>query len=587
MKSAWKKLLSLLDRRERTRLRRLFVLMVGGAFFEVLSVSMIVPLAAVMLGGSHADNPALSFVRRILPGVPESSVLLGGLAALIALFLIKTTYLLLEYRLQFRFVYENRFRLQQRLLHAFLRQPYEYYLQAKTGEILRVIQVDVIRTFDLLSALLVFSTELIVSVFLIFAVFLIDPVITAVMAGVMLLLVLLITGRLKPRQKKRGKERNRLHAQMNKWLLQSVRGIREVRIGRKEDYFEKQYLSYGKDIVRIDEKQAVLNGVPKLLIESVSVCSVLVVMSVLVLGGTSPAMLVPKLAAFAMAAVKLIPCMNRIAQTINQTAFSDASLDSVLAALKSGESPVRSDAKHAPALHFEHEIRLSGITFRYPDTETNVLLNADLRISKGECVGIIGASGAGKTTAVDILAGLLAPQEGRVLLDGTDVRTDNAGWLSHLGYIPQTVFLTDDTIRANVAFGVPEEKIDERALRAALEEAQLSALIDSLPEGDRTQTGEHGIRLSGGQRQRIGIARVLYGNPDVLIFDEATSSLDPETEGALLESIFRLRGKKTMIIVSHRESTVSRCDKLYRIADGRILPVPAPYRGERSITVSS
>ncbi|MCX4315549.1 MAG: ATP-binding cassette domain-containing protein, partial [Lachnospiraceae bacterium] len=229
-----------------------------------------------------------------------------------------------------------------------------------------------------------------------------------------------------------------------------------------------------------------------------------------------------------------------------------------------------SGRKTSSRLTFEREITLQNISYSYPNSEQHVLEHAQMSVPVGKSVGIVGTSGAGKTTAVDIMLGLLNPQEGQVLADGVDVMSVYTEWLSHIGYIPQTIFMLDDTIRANVAFGLAREEQTDEQVWYALQEAQLAEFVRSLPEGLDTQIGERGVRLSGGQRQRIGIARALYTNPELLIFDEATSALDNETEAAIMESINSLHGRKTMVIIAHRLQTIEGCDMVYRVKDGRI-----------------
>ncbi|MCF0127423.1 MAG: ABC transporter ATP-binding protein, partial [Pseudobutyrivibrio sp.] len=215
-------------------------------------------------------------------------------------------------------------------------------------------------------------------------------------------------------------------------------------------------------------------------------------------------------------------------------------------------------------------VELSNITYAYPGSPVNVLEDANMEIPIGKSVGIVGTSGAGKTTAVDVMLGLLKPSKGVVLSDGKDIQSDYPGWLQCVAYIPQTIFLTDDSIRANVAFGIKKEDIDEDALWRALDQAQLGDFVRSLPDGLDNQVGERGVRLSGGQRQRIGVARALYKNPEILVFDEATSALDNETESAIMESINALHGEKTLIIIAHRLTTIEGCDMVYRVGDGKI-----------------
>ncbi len=456
------------------------------------------------------------------------------------------------------------------MLHAFFCRPYESYLHDEAGAILRVIQGDVIMTFDMVTALLNLATDLTISAVLTAAVFVISPVMTAFVACAMLLTVIVIAKWVKPMQKRQGMERNILTARSNKWLMQSITGIREIKISRREEYFEDNYLRCGEETIRLDRIQAVLRNTPRLVLEMVSLCVMLSVLGVMILRGAEPSSLIPELSAFAMAAVKMIPCMNRVTNYLNQVTYGTHSLEKVMENLRAlNEVPehLRIRERDAQPLPFAQAVELRDVSYRYPGTATDVLSDVDLTIPRGSCIGIVGASGAGKTTTVDVLVGLLTPQRGSILIDGTDIRTDYPGWLAHIGYIPQMIFLLDDTIRANVAFGVSEDEQSEERIWNALEEAQLAEFVRSLPDGLDTRVGERGVRLSGGQRQRLGIARALYGDPDILIFDEATSALDTDTESAVMDSVYRLQGSRTMIIITHRLTTIRRCDTIYEVRD--------------------
>jgi ABC-type multidrug transport system fused ATPase/permease subunit len=306
----------------------------------------------------------------------------------------------------------------------------------------------------------------------------------------------------------------------------------------------------------------------------------LAVIAFLMLKGREVDTLLPQLSAFAVAAVRLMPSVNRMTTNINSMSYLEPSLDKMLEHLSVAErwanEPDGAEAGLAGGnesdekLTLSEKVELSDITYCYPDAPSPVLSHADMEIPIGKSVGVVGASGAGKTTAIDILLGLLPPQAGQVLSDGMDIQKNYAGWLSHIGYIPQMIFMLDDTIRANVAFGIPKDEIDEKKVWKAIEEAQLAEFVKSLPDGLDTTIGERGVRLSGGQRQRIGIARALYPDPELLIFDEATSALDNETEAAIMESINALHGHKTLVIIAHRLTTIEECDIVYRVDNGKI-----------------
>ena len=314
---------------------------------------------------------------------------------------------------------------------------------------------------------------------------------------------------------------------------------------------------------------------PKLLIETACVATMVGYMIFLVATGVSTENMLTVFGTLAAAALVLLPCVNRINNQINSIAYFEPFFMGVSDNLQDEINGQNTDMSFATdeeeKLDVKDSIEMKDITYAYPNTERLIFDHADLKIPVGASVGIVGTSGAGKSTVVDILLGLLEPSTGHIYADSVDVKEPGnyRKWLKNIGYIPQMIFMLDDTIRKNVAFGVPEEKIDENRLWEVLKEAQLDEFIKTLPEGLETGIGERGIRLSGGQRQRIGIARALYNDPEVLILDEATSALDNDTEAAIMESINRLQGRKTLIIIAHRLQTIEKCDIVYRVEDGR------------------
>ena len=315
------------------------------------------------------------------------------------------------------------------------------------------------------------------------------------------------------------------------------------------------------------------------MIEMVSVCSTLAFIAFMIYKGKEIETLVPTLGAFAMAAMKLMPSANRIISAINQVVFQEPSLNKLLTDIEMFEEDEARYAKYNKnnsneienKLSFNDKIELHNVTYGYQNSDKLILDNANMEIPIGKSIGIVGASGAGKTTAVDILLGVLLSKKGKVLTDGQNVMDNYSEWLSHIGYIPQAIFIFDDDRKSNVAFGVSKEEQNEEKVWKALREAQLEEFVRTLPEGINTQIGERGMRLSGGQRQRIGIARALYNDPDLMVFDEATSALDNETEAAVMDSINSLHGKKTMIIIAHRLQTIANCDIVYRVENGKII----------------
>ena len=568
-----KKFNAILSRGQKIRIGIIIVLMLAGAVLETASVSLIVPLMTTIMNPDFfTENKYAALVCRWLDLHSANTFMIAVLIGLIMLFLGKDIFLFFEYYVQSRFICNNRLATQQKLMHAYLNKPYEFYLNASTGEIIRIITADVQSAFNLLQSILDFFTEFAVSMALIIAIVIVDWQMATLTAAILILEMLLIYKVIKPVLRSAGESKQRNDAYSNKWILQSLEGIKEVKVSKKEDYFEEQYVSYSKKANSAEKTSRVLQNAPRLMIEAVTISSLLGMIAILLMRGRDIATLMPQLSAFAVAAVRLLPAVNRISTALNSIAFYAPTLDHLednLGELK--ENAAADDvAQNDSKISFDNDCHIKDVSFRYPNSEKNVLEKADMRIPVGKSIGIVGSSGAGKTTVVDILLGLLQTDDGQVLVDGKDIFCNYDSWLAQLSYIPQTIYMLDDTIRANVAFGVPKDRISDSQIWHALEEAQLKEFVQGLPDGLDTMIGERGVRLSGGQRQRIGIARALYTDPKLLIFDEATSALDNETEAAIMEAINSLHGKKTMIIIAHRLTTIEECDMIYRVENGKI-----------------
>lgn len=567
-----KKFYKLLNRRQKNRAVILFFMMLIGACFEVLGVSMMLPLVtAVMNPDIIKENELCAWICQIFHLTDHVSFVIWCIAALVIIYVVKAAYLTFEYSIQYRFVFNNRFMTQTRLLEAYLRRPYEYFLSAQSGEIIRIVQEDTNNSFYMLTVILGFLTEVVVTTAVIFAIFVINPFMTFCVAAMLLLLMLALTKGLRPLLCREGLVYQETYAATNKWLLQSISGIKEIKVTQTEEFFLNNFIKYGHKMVNAARWNSTLQNIPRNLIELVSVCSMMIVLGIMISMGAEMKSLIPSLSAFVMAAVKLLPSANRIMTAVNQVTFYEPALDKMLENLDVLEEKGIEKQGRTPVLQLEKEICLSGITYMYPSGEKKIFEDTWLTIPVGYSIGIIGASGAGKTTVVDILLGLLKPQAGQILADGVDVYTNMRGWLAHIGYIPQMIFMLDDTIRENVVFGHETDGQTDAAVWSALEEAQLADFVRKLPKGLDTTIGERGVRLSGGQRQRIGIARALFTNPDVLVFDEATSALDNETEEAIMQAIHSMHGKKTMIIIAHRLTTIEGCDEVYRVGNGKLI----------------
>lgn len=574
MKQILKKLNVLLDGKQKRTMGGLMLLMVIGAVLQTAGVGMLVQVVTVVIDPQAVEKSGL--VRSVYEWFGFSdyksfSVLV--MAMLIVVFAVKNAFLFLQQKLTFAFVYTNQFRTSERMMRNYLRRGYEFYLNADTAVVQRSITSDVNNMYALILALLQLLSDGVVSVFIVAYCLSKSGSMTLLLAAVMVLLMLVVKKVLKPIMYQAGKDNQDYYSSLFKWISQTVQGIKEVKVAGKEQYFVDEYRKCGKGYVDAVQKYSLYNNIPKLLMETACVAVMMGYMIVLTVSGRSTGDMLEILSTVAAAAFVLLPCVNRINNQINSIAYFEPFFMGVSDNLQDEITGEKVDLSFATdedeKLPVKEKIELRDITYAYPNTDRLIFDHADMTIPVGASVGIVGTTGAGKSTVVDILLGLLQVRDGAICVDGADVRSNYRKWLKNIGYIPQMIFMLDDTIRSNVAFGVPKNKIDEKRLWEALREAQLDEFVKTLPEGLETGIGERGIRLSGGQRQRIGIARALYYDPEVLIMDEATSALDNDTEKAIMDSINRLQGKKTLIIIAHRLQTIEKCDMVYRVQDGK------------------
>lgn len=580
------KLRQLLNRQQKVRVLVIGVMMFIGGILETFSASMMIPLiSAAMNDELYKSNKYAIMVCEFFDIHSNRTFMIIILLVLMVLFILKNIFMLFQIYLQNRFISNNKFSLQCEMLKIYMERPYEDFLSLGQAQVSRAVQNNVAGVFGALTTILAFFTDFVTSVILVAAIVIINPVIAVSVTIVLLFLLLMITAILKPVIRKQGIIFMENNTQNGKWFYQAVAGIKEIKVGNKEQFFQEQYNKYGKKTVIAERNNAVLGSIPRLLIESFCMVGMLGILAVLMYRGKELSELLPQLSAFAVAAVRLLPCANRMSGYMTSISYQEPQIDEMLLNREEIRQWKENEAKRRKEklkkenksenntgnLTFKDKIQLSDITYFYPNTDVNILEHANMEIPIGSSVGIVGTTGAGKTTAIDILIGLLEPSEGSVLADGVDIQENYEQWLENLGYIPQVIYMLDDTIRANVAFGYAPEDIDDKEIWRALEEAQLKEFVEKLPKGLDTAIGERGVRVSGGQRQRLGIARALYTDPNLLIFDEATAALDNETESAVMESINSLQGKKTMIIIAHRLTTIEKCDIVYRVKDTKII----------------
>ena len=574
-----KKMNRLLDAKQKRLMVLIVFLMLIDGILESLSISVVIPVIEVLLDPEAVVNN--KYFAALYNGLGLTSVTqftIVMMLALIGAFVLKNLFLFLQSVVQLRFVYTNQFATSRKMMINFMNRPYEYYLNADTAVIQRSITSDVNNMYGLILSLLQLVSEMVVFACLVAVLLVVDAKMIMTIAALLVVVLLLIKVVIKPIMVRAGQENQDYYSGLFKWIEQAVMGIKEIKIANKEQYYINEYAKCGFGYVSAVQRYNLFNSTPRLLIETVCIAGLVLYMLVVMLQGATVTEMLPQLTTFGLAAMRLIPSANRINNYLTNISYFEPFFMGVSDHLQEDihdESIVYdveayAHAKKIDKMDIAKEITLQDITYKYPNTETLIFDHADMTIPIGSAIGIVGTSGSGKTTIVDVMLGLLQLQTGNILADGVDVSTNYEGWLKNIGYIPQTIFMIDSTIRKNVAFGFADEDIDDERVWEVLKEAQLDEFVRGLPDGLDTGIGERGIRISGGQRQRIGIARALYEDPEVLVLDEATSALDNDTEAAIMDSINRLHGKKTLVIIAHRLQTIEKCDMVFRVENGKI-----------------
>ncbi len=571
----------ILNRKQKGRMILVLLTILISSLLELLGVTAIVPFIQAVVDPERAENYWLAEkLIYIFDLDSASSLLLGMGIGLIFIYIFKNLYMIFSYYMQYAFSSRIQMEISNNMLESYMRRPYEYYLDINSSEVLRGCTGDINGVYAILSDLLQILTE-VFTILLIGTFLFVEDFVIAV--GVLIVMAIVSAGIVfgfKPIMKKIGRKYREIGALKSKTIFQMITGIKEIYVMQKKKFFIGEYKTISEMERKISKINGTISNSPDRITEGVCVSGIIGIVCIrLVVSPENMSNFVPVLGAFAMAAFKLFPSIGKISSRLTDIVYYRACLANVYQNVKetngSKESQIDnidfdiSSVKQKKVLTFKKSIIINHVEWKYKNQTKAVLEDVSITIEKGESVGFIGVSGAGKTTLLDIILGLLLPQRGAIMIDGIDISTVPEMWADIVGYVPQAVFLLDDTIRNNIAFGIPKSEIDDDDIWEALRQAQLKEFIESLPDGLETVVGERGIRFSGGQKQRIAIARALYHKPEILILDEATAALDMETETAVMEAIDSLQGKLTLIIVAHRLNTIQNCDTIYEIVEGR------------------
>lgn len=567
-----------LGRQQKKGAITVFLCMILSSALNLLSVAVIYPFLQMILSPEELKEKwYVVWIYVYHPDVTDKAILLVIGIVIITIYILKNVFALfityVENSYASKFQYENSIR----MLESYLKRPYQFFLNTNSGIIYRGVSSDVYGVYQILIYLCTMLSELLTV--LVLGIFLLatDWIIALGAMGLAGICFFFIVFFFKEKMKSAGRDLQEASSLKNQYGYQAINGIKEIMVLGRREKFVEQF----KKAALLEKKSALINGFisacPDRILEGVCVGGFVGIICVKIAIGTDLDSFIPILGTFAMGAFRILPSISKLSSRVNSIIFYQPTLQSIYDNLIEVESYERLRKESEAAilkeeqnenLRFNKELEIKNINWRYQNTKRDVLHQTSLCIKKGESVAFIGASGAGKTTLADIIMGLLKPQEGEVMMDGIDIFAIPSQWTKIIGYVPQSVFLIDDTVRSNVAFGFDKYDISDEKVWDALGQAQLKEFVEGLPYGLDTIVGERGVKFSGGQRQRVAIARALYENPDILVLDEATSALDNETETAVMESIDALQGNKTLIIVAHRLTTIRNCDVIYEIKDG-------------------
>ena len=573
------KLNYVLDSRQKRLGVLVFVCSILAALFETLGVSIIVPLIDVLVAPEKLLKN--KYIGRIAPAFgidSKEGLVIAIITMVIIVYIIKNLFFIFNTWLKIKYSFMVQRELSVRMMRRYIGRGYRFFLDHNYSELRQGIDGDVRSLYYIVSNIMQISTQisltLMISIYMLVADW--KLAIGAIAAG--LLCLVFIMGIYRKKMAESGRILRLLSIKAEQTMEETLHGIKEVLIARKQDFFIERFDDEVKERNKVDVVKTSGAEMPAYMIEMIAITGIMIVLCIRVLSMEDASEYVAVLGSFAVGMFRILPALGKLSSSFNSIIGSLPGLNVVYENLKDDKDAnatyVSNELKDSNAEDngFDDAIRVEGLSFRYNEDTDYVLKKLNLTIKKGMSVALVGESGAGKTTLADIILDLLEPSEGKVFVDKTDIRDLSRIWWRRIGYVPQTIFLTDSTIMENVAYGVKTEDIDESKVRDALRRANLLGFIDSLDDGIHTVVGDRGVRLSGGQRQRIGIARALYNSPDILVLDEATSALDNETETAVMESVESLMGDITMIIIAHRLTTIRNCDMIYEIKGGKAIP---------------
>lgn len=574
----------ILSRKQKIQFIGLLLLGIGSALVQTLGVSAILPfIQAILVPQKIMNNEYIAPILERMHITDTNTVIVLVGSGIVVVYLVKNIYLIIANYIQTRFRCHFHEDISARLLYSYLNRPYSYFITTTSAAILQAIQNDSNSIYDTMNKLYQLVAEGFTIILLGLVLAYSDIFMASGVLFVCVICFLGVTFGFKGKLAEQGRISREAKEEQYKYLYQPIMGNKDIKVMQRSDFFVNNFGVSTKKVTKTTITYEVITSLPEKIIETICITGIIGIVCIRLQMGVDVMMFIPQLSLFAVAAFRILPSISKCAGYLQTLVFFRPSVEAAYADMVGfneyeekfhqhylrEKERVKNSNVTLEHVKFQRELKINCINWKYENSKDYVIKNLSLTIHKGDAVAFIGSSGAGKTTLADIILGLLEPGTGTVQVDGVDIFAIPLVWSKIIGYVPQSVFLIDDTIRANVTFGLAPNEIDEKAVWEALEKAQIKGFVQELPEGLDTMVGERGIRFSGGQRQRISIARALYHDPDILVLDEATSALDGETENALMEAIDNLHRSKTLIIIAHRLSTIKNCNKIYEIKDGQ------------------
>lgn len=551
--------------KQKKNIKFFFVLSLIGMFLEMLGISLFIPLLSILIDPLYSDK-IINYTNNYgFYFTSQNDLILFSIILILLIFLIKTIYLSFISFAQIKFLINLKIDISNKLYKIYLSKPFIFHLNNNSSKLIRDLN-DSTQILVVTKSILVLFTEVTIVFGVVFLMIFLEPLGTILSALFIFTVSYLFYSKVQRKASKWGEDRKRHEGIKLQWLQQGFSSIKDIKILNKLKYFTESFNKENKLANDTQFKQDFILSLPRLWLELFTVIGFTILFFLLISFNKEIVNIIPVLGFFVAAAFRIMPSMARIMNSLQSIKFGLPTAKTYIKEFDNFIEKVEENKK-INKISFKNSIELSNINFSYPNTSKKILKNINLKIPHGASIGIYGDSGVGKSTLLNIFLQLLKPQSGKIIIDGEDASNFIRQWQNIMGYVPQNVYLNDDTLIKNIALGIPDNQIDVQKINNTIKKVRLDKFFNNLGDGFHIKLGEFGDRVSGGQRQRIGIARALYNEPQILVLDEYTNSLDAETESQIVKEVNSLKSNKTIITITHKTSSLKYCDEIYKLTN--------------------